>query len=204
MNLSIIDRLVHIRTINPDTGCWEPTLKTDKNGYISTKVNGKQILLHRLSYETLVGPIPKGLCVCHKCDNRKCFNPEHLFLGTHQDNVNDMVEKGRYVAPKPEKILTNEQEKQIANDTRLQSTIAKDFGVSQTMVSRIQLNHGKKRGRRGPRKVGSDHGRALVNEQNVIAIRKSNEPTEALAKKYGVSQSTITAIKLRYNWKHVP
>ena len=68
--------------------------KSDK-GYGRVWHNGKMVRAHRLAYETHVGPIPKGMFVCHRCDNPPCINPEHLFLGTTTDNIRDAVAKGR-------------------------------------------------------------------------------------------------------------
>ena len=86
--------------VNEKTHCWEYIKKLRKDGYAQIGINGKKILAHRLSYTVYIGEIPEGMCVLHKCDNRKCLNPKHLWLGTQADNVRDTIEKGRDYHPK--------------------------------------------------------------------------------------------------------
>lgn len=75
--------------------CWEWTRSTNHAGYGQISGQGTVLLAHRLSWELHFGKIPSGQCVLHKCDNRLCVRPDHLFLGTRPENTQDMMSKGR-------------------------------------------------------------------------------------------------------------
>jgi hypothetical protein len=77
------------------SGCCNFTGAISKYGYGVVGFNGKVIGAHRAMYLATFGEFDRSLCVCHRCDNRKCINPNHLFLGTHMDNIHDMISKGR-------------------------------------------------------------------------------------------------------------
>lgn len=82
--------------INETTDCWEWQAATNNIGYGMFRwETGIMRTAHRVSYELFKGLIPKGMIVCHTCDNPKCVNPDHLWIGTNKDNYDDMVRKGR-------------------------------------------------------------------------------------------------------------
>lgn len=99
----IKDRLLKKVDIDPSSECWNWTGSTNESGYGQVFDNdaGRSVLAHRASYQAFIGAIPDldgyhGACVCHRCDNPRCINPAHLFIGTHRDNMSDMAEKGRH------------------------------------------------------------------------------------------------------------
>jgi DNA-binding XRE family transcriptional regulator len=132
-----------------ENGCWiwTSTISTSARGaYGSFKRDGIECKAHRVSYELYKGPIPTGLNVLHSCDESICVNPDHLFLGTQQDNIDDMIAKNRQSPPRPgekngnakldERAVTKVRE-MLAQGYR-QRDIAAEFGVAQTTISAIK------------------------------------------------------------------
>lgn len=95
---NILERFIKKVNKNTQSGCWEWIACLNTNGYgdffSGSRKTGHK-LAHRVSWEIHKGQIAPGLLVLHKCDNPKCVNPEHLFLGTHRDNALDAKTKGR-------------------------------------------------------------------------------------------------------------
>jgi len=122
------------------SGChhWTGTIKS--NGYGVININGRLAHVHRVAWELAKGSIPEGAWVLHTCDNRRCVNPAHLWLGTQQDNIGDMVGKLRHNhgARNARAKLTVEQVRSIRQMDGTQAEIAERFGVSGSTICRVQ------------------------------------------------------------------
>ncbi len=144
--------------------CLEWIARLNNKGYGTITINKNSYYSHRVSWTLENGKIPKNLMVLHHCDNRKCINPNHLFLGTNEDNVRDMIEKGRQqnysnmakgnangARKYPEKLARGEKngssklkEYQVLEICRLNKEtkismmkLAKIYGVSDVTISKI-------------------------------------------------------------------
>lgn len=128
----------------PNSGCWLWDGSINRGGYGQYKgLKDVSTLAHRVSWSLYRGPIPEGLWVLHRCDVRCCVRPDHLFLGTHQDNMDDMWEKGR--SPRGEdhhfSVLSAQGAKAILSDTRSHLAIAMAYGVGESTVRDIKAGN---------------------------------------------------------------
>lgn len=145
---SLMDRF--LCSFEEREGCWLWDGPTGKTGYGKMCAFGKKVAAHRIAYWLFKGPFPAEMHVLHSCDVRNCVNPEHLSLGTHTENMRDMVAKGR-------------------------------CGVAKGEASRF----------------------AILTEDQVRAIRDSDEVGTHLAQRYGVTKGAIYAIRNRETWKDI-
>lgn len=128
--------------------CWPWLAARDADGYGTLQVGHRPHRAHRIAYEAATGQsIPAGLVVRHTCDNPPCQNPRHLLLGTHADNAQDKMERGRHVTANPHQLgdfrrrLTEEQVAEIrARATGAygeKARLGREYGVSDEHIRRI-------------------------------------------------------------------
>lgn len=140
--MSAPDRFEMKVKFDPVTGChvWNGSISTQ--GYGRFAWAGKARQAHRMAWIFYNGEIPDGLCILHRCDNRRCVNPDHLFLGTYLDNVRDMLAKGRHVhfvgEATPSAKLTREAVAEIRASREPHVIVAAAYGVTPETVSHVR------------------------------------------------------------------
>lgn len=147
---ALIDALLGNCIPEPNSGCWLWLGAVAGGGYGNIRSKGRNIPAHRASWLLFRGPLPgMPLEVCHRCDVRPCVNPDHLFIGTRADNMQDMVSKARNiqvtrpgVLARGERVgtakLTRQKVIQIRRSPLQQREAAKVFGVGQSQIQRIR------------------------------------------------------------------
>ena len=146
------DRILN-KILVHENGCWNwiGAVRKGSNQYgrltIGSRKDGtrKSVSAHRLAYETFIGPVADGLCVCHKCDNPSCVNPKHLFLGTLKDNSDDRDAKGRNSPPPrinrnqhPQAKLTDAQLHELLTSGEPSRAAARRYGLADRYVRQLR------------------------------------------------------------------
>lgn len=146
LHRKIRDRLMQYVQADPETGCWNWVGALTQSGYGQAWVGGRKCVASRIMYELANEPIPEGvvLYVCHRCDNPRCVNPDHLFLGDHAANMADAKAKGRMQRGEARAMsrLTESQviaiRQKIAEGAQSLRSIAREFGVSHETIRKVR------------------------------------------------------------------
>jgi hypothetical protein len=198
-----------------ESGCWEWTggLTDNGYGYVGRKI---ERLAHRLAWLLTNGPIVDGLFVLHRCDNRRCCNPDHLFLGTASDNMRDMHTKGRANPPRGIRNAASKMNDEKAREIHARASagenisgLAREFGISRTAIYFIL---GGKNWRELDLPVlrfqanGERHGHAKLTEflvRQAHARVGSGETLLSVADELGICSATLHNAINGKTWKHL-
>lgn len=179
--------------------CWEWTGGRYWDGYGHLRHMGRSLKAHRVAWELFCGPIPAGLSVLHRCDNPPCVRPDHLWLGTQSDNIKDMVNKGRNVAPKGERHMSRTHPERIARGERHGThtrPASRSYGLRNGAFT-----HPESRAR-GERNGASKLTEAAVREIRALLAQGTATKT-SIATLFGVDRTSIARIARQETWSEV-
>ena len=176
-------KFLDLVSIGAGGDCWRWMGSRNSRGYGQVSFMGRNRMAHRIAYELANGPIPRGLLVCHSCDNPLCVNPRHLWLGTHTDNMRDMYAKSRQNPARGDRHGLRLHPERAARGERHRSHTHPES------IPRGRAVHG-----------------AVLWDGEVRQIReraRSGETHESIARAYGVTRPTVSLVVERKTWRHV-
>lgn len=175
------------------SGCWVWSGSHDVDGYGRVGIRGGSRKAHRLSYETFIGPIPSGGCVCHRCDNPPCIRPDHLFVGTNRENIADRTRKGR------------DAHAESSGMARLTSALVAELRASSESTAAWARRHNVSVSASGSARRGitwksvsapsRDRQVSRVSAAVIDAVRSSTESAGVLGKRFGISKTHVGRIR---------
>lgn len=194
--------------------CWPWRGGRDKDGYGYFRVGGGNRRAHRVAYVVSHGSLEPALDVCHACDNPRCVNPRHLWVGTNQDNSDDMVRKGRSLCgiANPKVRLSERKVQEVvrlADLGLLQKEIAQRIGCNQRTVSTILTGRQWARVTGRPRivgrRVGESHPKARLTAllaRRIAQLGRTQSAT-AIAALLDLPRPTVYSVLSGQTWNHV-
>jgi predicted XRE-type DNA-binding protein len=220
--MRLIERFEH-QINKTEDGCWIWSGEIADHGGGILRIGGQTLSAYRLSYEIYIGEIIQNLCVCHSCDVRACVNPDHLWLGTHAENMADAAQKNRMHPGEKsaQSKLQNEQVIEIVNlyktGSYSQEKLGNMFGVKHSIISGIitgknwkhlDLDRSFRKGRGSPGekngtrlhpekiKRGEDHPSTKVSDSTIKEIKRlyPQLSQRQLAKQFNISQTQVGRI----------
>lgn len=188
----------------PNSGCWLWIGSYDSKGYGQLRMPDRLKVATHIALELSGRPVPRGLCACHRCDTPACVNPDHLFIGTHKDNSQDSVRKGRASKPPLAKKGQGLKDACYRGHSLSGDNLYTGRGGYRACVECRRIFKREMRAdlvAQGLTTRGTP--RQIFTPDDIRAIRADGRSAQIIANEYGVTAANIRMIRRRATWAHV-